>query len=173
MTFEKNKIQTGSCNVTCTDFYQSGRGQKVHLLWTWARWNIFSSRREALDCLPVWCQRDTQLDNLILSRWPVRCTSPQLPGAQSRKSLHVPHIWSTKAGQISGCTPANVTGMCFLTQMTSFRLLFLSPLGERQGRDDGRQRSSVLSSPTPSHYFISLSPRNPSPVACFQSCPGV
>lgn len=82
--------------------------------------------------------------------------SSQEPGAG--KSLQVPHIWSTKSGQMSSCTPVNVTVMCFLTQTTSFLLLFPSPLGERQGRDDGSQRSSALSSPTPSHYFISLSP---------------
>lgn len=148
MTFEKNKIQTGSWNVTCTDWdkfnllvsSQSGHDQQVHLLWTWASSGLF-----------------TRLDNLILSRWPPCRTSPQLPGARSRKSLRVSHIWSTKAGQMSVRTSVNATVMCFLTQMTSFRLLFLSPLGERQGRDDGRQRSSALSSPTPSHYFISLS----------------
>lgn len=167
MTFKKIKIQTLSWSVTCSDWAKSlllvscqgVRGQQLHLLWSWTSWNVFSSRSNALDCLPDWCRWDTRLDNLILSRWPERAAlSLQLPGARGRQSLQVPHIWSTKAGQMSSCTLANVTGMCFLTQTTSFLLLFPSPLGERQGRDDGRQRSSTLSSPTPSHYFISLPP---------------
>lgn len=37
-----------------------------------------------------------------------------------------------------------------------FLLFLFFLLGEQQGQDDGRQRSSMLSSPTPSHYFISL-----------------
>lgn len=102
--------------------------------------------------LPFWCRRGlvnlNPLTPARASRW--------LPGARRRKSPQVRHIWSTKAGQMSGHTPANVTGMCFLTQMTSLRFLLLSPLGEQQGRDDGKQRSSALSSPTPSHYVISL-----------------
>lgn len=47
-------------------------------------------------------------------------------------------------------------GMCSLIRLTSFCLPFFFLLGEQQGQDDGRQRSSMLSSPTPSHYFISL-----------------
>lgn len=138
------------------------------------RWPSFIAREGFQFSLPFWCWGGGGLVNLILSRRPVRLCGSQGPDAGN-------HRRSATSGvqRLDRCRAIHQR-MCFLTQMTSLRFLLLSPLGEQQGRDDGRQRSSTLSSPSPSHYFIflpviplQLPAFNPAPVfSAYKAKPG-